>query len=229
MAKARTGQMELALPATWGGRRAGAGRKRQLERPGPRHGRREAHVARYPVHVTMRAVAGVRSLRSERIFPPLSRALGASHKSAFRVVHFSVQQDHVHLVVEADSPAAFVNGVWGLAVRTARAVNRCARRRGQVWAHRYHHRALRTPREVRAGLLYVLLNFRKHLRAPAGIDPRSSGIWFAGWGTRPRIADRPCQVAAPRTWLASIGWRLGGGLLDPRDGPAPVPLRRARP
>jgi REP element-mobilizing transposase RayT len=185
-------------------------------------------VARYPVHVTMRAATGIRSLRSERIFPALRRALGASTKSAFRVVHFSVQQDHVHLVVEADSAAAFVNGVWGLAVRTARAVNRCAWRRGQVSAHRYHHRALRTPGEVRAGLLYVLLNFRKHLRAPPGIDPRSSGVWFAGWRARPRISGDPCQVATPRTWLCAIGWRLAGGLLDPRDGPAPAGPRRGR-
>jgi REP element-mobilizing transposase RayT len=180
-------------------------------------------VARFPVHVTMRAAAAIPSLRGERIFAALSRALGASTKSAFRVVHFSVQQDHVHLLVEADSAPAFVNGVWGLAVRSARAVNRCARRRGQVWAHRYHHRALRTPREVRAGLLYVLLNFRKHLRAPPGIDPRSSGVWFAGWRARPRVSEAPCQVAAPRTRLAAVGWRLAGGLLDPADGPASRP------
>jgi hypothetical protein len=70
---------------------------------------------------------------------------------------------------------------------------------------------------VRVGLLYVLLNFRKHLRAPAGIDPRSSGIWFAGWRVRPRLSAEPCQVAAARTWLGAVG-----GLLDPRDGPAPA-------
>jgi hypothetical protein len=187
----------------------------------------------------MRAGKAIPSLRSERVFSRLGRALGASTKAAFRVVHFSVQQDHVHLLVEADSPAALTNGVWGLAVRTARAVNRAVGRRGQVWSHRYHRRGLSSPREVRAGLAYVLLNFRKHLRAAPGLDPRSSGIWFDGWRATPAIdgahsgqpsppiAGRarerpPCLVAPPRTWLAKVGWRRAGGLLDPAERPAPA-------
>jgi hypothetical protein len=152
------------------------------------------------------------------------RSIAAGHKAAFRVVHFSVQTDHVHLIVESDNPMALVRGVQGLAVRCAKAINRAVRRRGSVWCSRYHARALRTPSETRRGLLYVLLNFRKHLRAAPGIDPRSSGPWFDGWRT-PAPAPRDAMPTLPgRTWLVTIGWRRAGGSLaldeSPRAGPS---------
>ncbi|HVU50966.1 MAG TPA: transposase [Polyangia bacterium] len=139
------------------------------------------------------------------MFPFVRGALAASRKAAFRVVHFSVQSDHVHLLAEGDDRKALIRGVQGLAVRCAKAVNRAARRRGKVWSSRYDARALRSPREVRRGLVYVLLNFRKHLRAAPGVDPRSSGPWFDGW-RRPVPPPREASpVAPPRTWLAAIG------------------------
>ena len=111
------------------------------------------------------AVRALPSLRSARVFSGLRGALAAASHSGFRVVHFSVQIDHVHLVVEADVPVRLSRGVQGLAIRCARAVNRCVGRRGAVWSDRFHARALATPREVRHGMVYVLLNYRKHLRA----------------------------------------------------------------
>jgi hypothetical protein len=136
------------------------------------------------------------------------------------VIHFSVQIDHVHLIVEADAPAMLRRGVQGLAIRCARAINRSIGRRGAVWSDRYHSRPLATPREVRRGMVYVLLNFRKHLRASAGVDPCSSGPWFGGWvePVAVAVADRP--VASPRTWLATVGWRRAGGPIDWREAPS---------
>jgi hypothetical protein len=161
------------------------------------------------------------------IFSQLRRALAAASRASFRVLHFSVQSDHVHLIVEADAAPAFTRGLQGLAVRCARAINRGARRRGTVWTSRFHAHALATPREVRLGLVYVLLNFRKHLRAPAVLDPRSSGAWFEGW-KRPHTPTGPSPVRPARTWLASTGWRRAGGLIDVREGPAgPPSVRRA--
>src|SRR5687767_6789470 len=94
-------------------------------------------------------------------------------------------------------------------------------RRGAVWGGRYHARRLGTPREVRAGLAYVLLNFRKHLRATAGIDPRSSGCWFDGWLGRTPTGGGPFPT--PRTWLVTIGWRRAGGHIAFGEGPRPPP------
>ena len=152
-------QLFLPVPATWGGCRAGAGRKRKPgRRPGVPHRRRPGHVPAHPVHVTLRAVEALRCLRSDRVFPGIRRALAASSRASFRVLQFSVQNDHVHLIVEADRGKALSSGLRGLAIRLARAVNRVLHRRGPVWGDRYHARALSTPRAVRHALVYVLMN-----------------------------------------------------------------------
>jgi hypothetical protein len=120
--------------------------------------------------------------------------------------------------VEADTPTRLARGVQGLAIRLARAINRVVGRRGRVWHGRYHAHTLRAPREVRNALVYVLQNFRKHLRAVPGIDPRSSGRWFAGWRN---VAPAPligAPVVAARTWLARVGWRRRG-LIDVTEMP----------
>jgi len=220
MARRLPRQLALPSPRTWGGRRDGAGRKRARARPDVPHAPRAPHDPRHPVHVTLRATRGLNSLRSEPAFAALLRAVSEASREDFRLVHFSVQTDHVHLIVEADSGDHLRGGLNGLACRVARAVNRAWRRRGPVWADRYHARALTTPREVRNGLVYVLLNFRKHLRAPPSIDPRSSGAWFDGWAHPPPPTSQPRPVATPRTWLGATGWRRGGGPVDVRELPA---------
>lgn len=219
MARRRTAQLKLPTPSTWGGARRGAGRKRSLTAPGPPHARRATPVPRHPVHVTMRACATVPSLRSRPVFEALRRAIAAASRRGFRVVHFSVQLDHIHFIVEADGPDALVRGVRGLSTRCAMNINRLAGRRGRVFVHRYHHRELRTPSEVRAAFAYVLLNHRKHLNAGPGVDPRSSGPWFDGWREAPAAPASPPPVAPPRTWLAGGGWRRAGGPLGFHEAP----------
>jgi putative transposase len=204
-------QLSLPTPPTWGGRRADAGRKRNPgRRPGVAHRARPKHVAAHPVHVTLRADEAVRCLRADRLFPSVRRAIAASSRDDFRIIEFSVQNDHVHLIAEAADGLTLSSGVRGLAIRLARTVNLALRRRGRVWVDRYHARALTTPRAVRHALVYVLMNFRKHLRAVTGIDPCSSGAWFTGWRTPIAAGAGLPPVATARTWLARIGWRRHG-------------------
>jgi REP element-mobilizing transposase RayT len=184
MKRRRPVQLELTVPPGWGGARAGAGRKPLKFRIGPPHRRRPEHELRHPLHVTLRTLPMATSLRSELLFPRLSRALGASTRDGFRILHFSVQSDHLHLMAEADTQEQMSRGMQGLAVRCAKTINLAAGRRGTVWRGRYHLHALTTPREVRTAIVYVLLNFRKHLQAGPGIDPCSSGPWFDGWAHR---------------------------------------------
>jgi REP-associated tyrosine transposase len=220
MSSRRLVQLCLPAPRTWGGRRTGAGRKRAPgRRPEVPHRSRPPHVAAHPVHVTMRALDAVRCLRSQRAFPALRRALSAASRGEFRIIEFSVQNDHVHLIAEADNGRALSSGVRGIAIRLARAVNRALGRRGRVWDGRYHARALTTPRAVRHALVYVLMNFRKHLNAVTGIDPRSSAPWFTGWRTPFEARDiGPPPIRPARTWLARIGWRRHG-LIDTTERP----------
>jgi REP element-mobilizing transposase RayT len=149
----------------------------------------------------------------------------ACERGAFRLVHYSLQGNHAHLIVEATNRVELGRGMKAISSRLARAVNRIFERSGPVLADRYHVRVLRTPREVRNAIAYVLFNARKHA-ARAGrtlsrafrIDPASSGRWFEGW-TRP--AGRPdalSPVAAPCSWLLAVGWKRSG-LLDIAEVP----------
>ena len=151
---------------------------------------------------------------------PIRDALRAGTTERFRVLQFSIQKDHLHLLVEAVEPMGFERGVRGLAIRIARLVNRICGRRGTVWADRYHARLLRTPREVRNALVYVLNNFKKHVRGARGLDPYSSAPWFDGWrvATLTSNAESPSLWPRARTWLASRGWRLRG-LIDVEEAP----------
>ncbi len=170
----------------WGGRRKGAGRPRTRD-PGVSHDARPRLAPRYPVHATLRAVRGVPNLRRPSVYAAIEVALIAVlARTEFRVIHFCVQPNHVHLIVEAHDARALSRGMQGLAIRIARGVNRATRRRGKVWAGRYHARILRTPREVRNALCYVLQQTRRHettdrvMVDPNWIDPRSSGLTH-GW------------------------------------------------
>jgi hypothetical protein len=151
----------------------------------------------------------------------------ACERGRFRLVHYSIQSNHVHLIVEASSVLDLASGMKSIGARLARAVNRILRRRGPVLEDRYHLHVLRTPREVRNAIAYVLLNARRHaaklgrrLSRAARIDPASSGRWFDGWraaSSRESGLDPPA-VAKPRTWLLGIGWRRSG-LIDPHEVP----------
>ncbi|MGH7288280.1 MAG: transposase [Myxococcota bacterium] len=213
-----------------GGPRPGAGRPRG-PRPRVLHREREKIPGHCPVHVTLRVREGVLSLRSGAFVQEFRRSLSeASERGDFRVAHYSLQGDHAHLIVEAHGKHALANGMKSIAARLARAINRVCGRSGPVLDGRFHHRLLRTPREVRRALAYVLLNARRHLakrrtlsRTAAGrLDPASSARWFDGW--RPNVANRveetrgDPEVARPRTWLLRIGWRRHG-LIDPLEVP----------
>jgi REP element-mobilizing transposase RayT len=238
-----TGARQLALPllTTWGGKRRGAGRKPFPGRSPTPHRALADHKARDPVHVTLRAL--FRPLRSQHVFPTVRIAMARANRrdpERFRIVHFSVQSDHIHLIVEASNKRALSSGVRSLVIRVARYVNELVNRKGRFWADRWFGRDLTTPRQVRNALVYVLANFRKHARrsVPPGIDAFSSGAWFDGfreWRPRsfdgatsgrappwsegapppfPRTVDRAGDdrwvVVPARTWLTCIGWRRHG-------------------
>ena len=185
----RLPQLELALRETprWGGRRRAAGRK-----PGPRprirHRSRSPEVAsRFPCHVTLKVRPGIPSLRTAKLVREVERSFAkCCNRGDFRLVHYSLQRDHAHLVVEADDAAALGRGMKAIGARLARAVHRVFRRSGSVLADRYHVRVLKTPLEVRRAIAYVLLNARRHAAALGrklrhGVDTASSGAWFDGW------------------------------------------------
>ena len=221
-----------------GGARPGAGRKTGARPPVP-HRERPSHRAVHPLHVTLRMRDHVWNLRSKRGLRALRRAFaGGCERFGFRLVHYSLQGKHVHLIAEARDRAALARGMKGLGVRIARRLNALMGSSGPVFQGRYHARALRTPLEVRRALLYVLANFRRH-HAQVGkrlpndwLDPFSSARALDGWRAAPGLrralaaACDPCPELAPgirrpRTPLLATGWRRKG-LLDPCAVPGPT-------
>ena len=140
------------------------------------------------------------------------RAIAGKH--AFRIVHISIQQNHLHLLVEADDGLALSRGMQSLNISLARQINRACGRRGKVFAHRFHATPISSPRQARNALAYVLNNWRRHAEdrvATAALDRFSSAISFDGWRESTRFAIpedyTPLPVVRPQTWLLAIGWK----------------------
>jgi putative transposase len=169
---------------TWGGAREGAGRRPHERRAGVSHLRRPVLKRRFPVHVTWRMRADVWNLRARRCMGALTRAFLAATKESFRVVHYSVMGNHVHLLVEAEDRRALSLGLQGLGIRIAYAMQKVMGRRGPVLKERYHAHILKTPMEVKRARLYLLGNARHHF-----------GIEGADW------CASQVAVEAPRTFL----------------------------
>ncbi len=213
----RRARAQMQLPfRVHGGARKGAGRKPKGDVAGMSHGTRETFPARYPVHVSMKVVKGLPSLRSRRLFRVVRDAIaGGSDRLGVRICQFSVQTNHLHLVVEANGKGDLARGMQGLSIRIAKAIQRALCRAGSIFADRYFSRILRTPLEVKRALAYVLENARKHGSILNGIDPCSSGAWFDRWNRRGHdSADMRdgSWIPQARTWLLRSGWRLHGGI-----------------
>jgi REP element-mobilizing transposase RayT len=202
------------------------------KRPGPkpaerariRHRVRPTHKHWVPMHVTLRAAPGLPSFREQVLYPAFERAVRATVREDFRIVEFSVQDNHVHLIVEAKDNDALARGMKSFTVRANRLFNAAARRgRGRVWGDRYHRRDLTSPRQVRNAIVYCLQNYKKHQNVPAGrlvIDPCSSARWFSGWSI-PRTQqtnDGPSPAARPKTFLLGNLWKRHG-LINPGERP----------
>ena len=241
-------QIELVVvtKATRGGKRKGAGRppaNPDLKRKNASHRRRPEHAARCPVHVTMRVAKGLPPLRCELIQKLLKEVLKAQSRrdygTGFQVVHFSIQDNHLHVAAEAKGAAAeeiarsprllsqrarrgletkdrdmIRRGIAGLAISFARRLNKLLRRRGKVWAERHHRRDLTTPTDVRNTLFYIFQNFRRHGTRVHGIgatDRFSTAPSFDGWLD---ALDTPESLGDTEPWRPPTRtWLLGRGWL----------------
>ena len=194
------------------------------------HRARPQHAARHPVHATLRVTRELSPLRTKLKLKAVKISLRDTHehRTNFRVVHFSLQNTHLHLIIEAADKDALSRGLRALQIRIARRLNHIAARKGRVFSDRYHARALVTPRETRAALCYVLLNGRHHAAHnshEACLDPCSSAASFDGW-CRPcalppgYVENEPFAVTAgPKTWLLRIGWRKHSDEISPDEVP----------
>lgn len=213
-----------------GGRRKGAGRKPKHGRAGSPHKRRQAIKPHNALHVVLRIVPEIESLRRRAMYKAIREAtVTAAMRGRLRIIHVSLQKTHVHMLAEADDTKALARGMQGFEIAAARNINTALgsggrRRRGQVFADRYHVEVITSPTQARHTISYILSNWRKHGEDRGErsstwlVDPFSTGILFPDWA---ETADRPTmwQVPAnydpmlvfrPKSWILREGWKKAG-------------------
>ena len=221
----RKSHLQLAFPKVDknGQRRIGknAGRKPKGKRAGERHKVRAAVDSRCPQHVVLRTAGAVKWLRTQKAYQAIRRALVVvlDRADVFRIVHFSVQGNHIHLLCEASDKLALGKGMQAFGISAAKQLNRVHERKGTVFPDHYHVDAIDSVRHACHELSYVLNNWRKHKQDGRGlfdgrIDPYSSGVLFAGWKERTLPVAVPDGYQAPRvsaaqTWYLTVGYKLG--------------------
>src|SRR5215813_6056218 len=213
-----------------GGKRRGAGRKPKGARAGECHAARPAFKPYHGLHVVMRIAPAVGSLRRRDMYKAMRAAsITAALRERFRIIHISLQRTHVHMIVEAEHKAALARGMQGFQISAARHINTALgdgkrRRRGPVFADRYHLEVITMPTRARHAISYVLSNWRKHGEDRDGlpstwlVDPFSSGISFPDWKELQdqawlwpiRETYDPLMVRRPTTWLLAEGWKKVG-------------------
>ena len=196
------------------------------------HRKRPVHRKEHPVHVVLRTEESVGRLRCGPVYRAIGKVLAGIEVEEFRVVHLSIQHNHLHLLVEAGSKAELSKGMQRFASAAARAINGVMERKGKVFRYRFHATEIKNPRQTRHVLSYILNNWRKHREDRRGeraraahVDPYSSGVTFAGWqgGKFEKLPEgyEPLPVASARTWLASEGWKRHGEI-GLREVPGPA-------
>jgi REP element-mobilizing transposase RayT len=245
---------QLPLFATPGDKRRGPGGKRKRRRgkkPGRKpkgsragspHKVRPALRARHPVHVVLRVVDAIGNLRRRATYKAVREAtLTTARREDFRIVHLSIQRNHLHLLVEAEHKGALAAGMQGFQISAAKHLNAAIskdrpgpRRRGAVFPDRYHAEVITTPTQARHALNYVINNWRKHKEDRSEvtrswkIDWFSTAVMFPGWA---EYADEPFMrrgpptydplvVYQPRTWLLREGYLRGGPPISVREVPS---------
>ena len=203
-----------------GGARPGAGRKPNGAVAMMPRSTRASHAAYHPALVTVKLRQHLPRLRSKKERDALLVHFArGKDRFGFRLLHFAILNDHLHFVVEAAHRTALSRGLQGLLIRLARGLNKLWGRKGKVFADRYHDRALKSPREVRNALVYVLGNGKKHaaqgrmIAKFVGPDRYTSAAWFDGFVEELEVIgleNHPLPVTRARTWLAGVGWRRLG-------------------
>lgn len=212
----------------WGGRREGSGRKKTSQ---TRHVSRPRFTKHNPLHVTLRMTKETPSLKRNDVYSDLRDSIAHARKAVgLRLVHFSILSNHIHLLIESESKKKLESAMKSLLITFALKL----KRRGyeKVFERRYHVHVLKSRRETRNALGYILLNEEKHkgteIKNIKTVRPSQfdSAHTFKQWrellGYKPQVlaaagngdgvhssTDRRAMntlLSAPQSWLLRRGW-----------------------
>lgn len=189
-----------------GGKRTGSGRKRKHSK-GVAHRTREHVNRRVPLHINFKYKCGIRNKDCLRL---LKRAILNARKQGLRILHFSLQHNHVHLIVEAETNEVLSSGMRSLTVTMAMGL-----KRGKIQIARYHLHVLKGLREARNAVMYVLFNRQKHEKGTTSkIDGYTSVLQLENWKeivrafisiTKVRLSVKKGEVCEVDEPLSNLG------------------------
>jgi hypothetical protein len=141
---------------------------------GIRHTRREEIIAPRPLHLTIKLIRA--DVQNKSILKGLRHAILRARLQGLRIIHYSLEHDHVHLYAEASDNKTLAKGMKALGGSLVKKIHRHLGTSGSFYKTRYHLRILRSAMEVKHVLNYILKNGIKHKRTSLVIDPYNSAL-----------------------------------------------------
>jgi REP element-mobilizing transposase RayT len=127
------------------------------------HRERETIPKKTPVHVTIKINKHiVHTLRNKIIFQKISRAITKARNKGIRLVHFTIQRDHVHMLIEAENKNQLGKAMQALGISFSKSLKSLTKTKLKIFKDRYHVHILKTLKEVRNAKSYILGNAIKH-------------------------------------------------------------------
>ena len=223
--KSKTIQLDLFTNRGRGGRRTGAGRPRSRDSLQWHHTRPDFKPSQ-PLHINVKLIKGLPTLRAKNKFKLIKRAILKARERGLRIIHFSIQSNHLHLLIESENKRELGRGMQSFCISLAKSLNSFLKRQGKVFVERYHLHILKTPTQVRNALRYIFMNFAKHTRTPHRFDAYSTLVCFpdkiklglARVNTyalfksklrRQEYKEEMNLLLAPaKSWFLNYGWKI---------------------
>lgn len=151
----------------------GAGRK-AIHDKGIRHIERELITKETVLHLTLKIKKEKSSLKNKFILKTLQNSIKKARLLGLKVLQYTLEYDHVHLLVEASNNISLGKGMQSLGISFSKGINKIKGQKGSVFKTRYHFRKLKTPQEIKNALSYILGNGIKHKEAFSILSPYNS-------------------------------------------------------
>lgn len=198
-------QLELTLDnGKWGGRRKGAGKKR-IHSAGVAHTKREKITSREPLHVNFKLTV---TIKNENGLRAIKKSLENARKY-FHILHYSLQWNHIHLIIEATDNEALFRGMRSFTNTFVKCMGK-----GSIQKERYHLHVLRSVKETKNAFRYVIFNEAHHSRKKVVTADAYSSLHQLNlkelakqfkFSIVKKSSHREISLDQPTSWLAKNG------------------------
>lgn len=144
--------------------------------PGIRHSSRMKFSKLTSFHLTIKVRENKADIQSKKLLKALHHAIARARLKNLKVIHYTLEYNHVHLLVETNDHRILHAGMQALGISFSKAINKVKSLKGHVYKHRYHQRKIGSARELKNVLLYIFNNGKKHKRTNKRIDLYNSAI-----------------------------------------------------